>query len=151
MGSSKSVRTARRLPGRSARRAFTLVEAIVVIVIIGILSAIVAPRLIDRIGHAKTAKAQADMAALRTGVTNIMLDGLVLESGMTLRNILWEKPDNAPANWSKQINKEADLKDPWGNDYVLVVPGKVNTDFDIVSYGSDGRVGGEGDAADITG
>jgi general secretion pathway protein G len=47
------------------------------------------------------------------------------------------------------LNSADDLLDPWGNEYVLVVPGEVNFDFDIVSYGSDGQPGGEGEAGDI--
>ncbi len=137
---------------RRARRAFTLIEAIVVVIIIGVLAAVVAPRVLSRIGQSKVAAAKASMASLRTSVDLALSDlGRDVQSGDTLRGLLWDKPKEAPDTWQKGINKEADLKDPWGNDYLLVVPGNIHVDYDIVSYGADGREGGEGDNADIVG
>lgn len=137
---------------RRARRAFTLIEAIVVVIIIGVLAAVVAPRLIVNIGKSKVAAAKSSMASLRTAMDIVYADlGREAQSGDTIRNILWDKPKDAPDTWQKGINKEADLKDPWGNDYQLIIPPNVHVDYDIVSYGADGREGGEGDNADIVG
>lgn len=139
-------------PRRSRRRAFTLIEAIVVIIIIGVLAAVVAPRVLQYVGRSKVNAAKASMASLRTAVDLVIADlGRDVQSGETLRSLIWDKPKDAPDTWQKGINKEADLKDPWGNDYVLVVPGTIHVDYDIVSYGADGREGGEGDNADIIG
>ncbi|MCC6908506.1 MAG: type II secretion system major pseudopilin GspG [Phycisphaerales bacterium] len=137
---------------RRPRRGFTLIEAIVVVIIIGVLAAVVAPRLMGRIGQSKVAAAKASMASLRTSLDLVYTDlGREPDSGDTLRAMLWDKPKDAPDTWQKGINKEADLKDPWGNDYALVIPPTVHVDYDIVSYGADGREGGEGDNADIIG
>ncbi len=139
-------------PKRSRRRAFTLIEAIVVIIIIGVLAAVVAPRVLQYVGRSKVNAAKASMASLRTAVDLVIADlGRDVQSGETLRSLLWEKPKDAPDTWQKGINKEADLNDPWGNPYIIVVPGAVHVDYDIISYGADGREGGDGDNADIIG
>lgn len=137
---------------RHARKAFTLIEMIVVVMIIGVLAAVVAPRLLQNIGKSKVAAAKGSMASLRLAMDLVYADlGREAQSGDTIRNIVWEKPKDAPDTWQKHINKEADLKDPWGNDYVLVIPPNIHVDYDIISYGADGREGGEGDNADIIG
>lgn len=147
--SSSRIRDRKRRP---ARRAFTLIEAIVVVIIIGVLAAVVAPRVLQRIGQSKVAAAKASMASLRTSVDLALSDlGRDAQSGDTLRGLLWDKPKDAPDTWQKGINKEADLNDPWGNPYLLVVPGNIHVGYDIVSLGADGREGGEGDNADIVG
>ena len=65
--------------------------------------------------------------------------------------ILWERPTNvAEGTWKgPYVQALDDLKDPWGNLFVLRVPGQVNVDFDVVSLGADGQEGGEGDNEDV--
>lgn len=134
------------------RRAFTLVEIIVVIVILGVLATLIAPRIFGRIGQAKTATAESNAAVL-AGATKLLLAdcGGRLPDGITIM-ALWEKPGGLEeGQWKGPYVDSADqLKDPWGNLFVLVVPGKKNVDFDIVSYGADKNPGGTGDDADVT-
>ncbi len=132
-------------------RAFTIVEIIVVIVIIGVLATLIAPRLLSRVGEAKSTAARSKGQTLATSVQSFMLDCGGLPNGATL-DILMNRPgDVDAAAWKGPYLQNSDqLLDPWGRLYVLIVPGKKNVDFDIVSYGADGQPGGEGDNADVT-
>jgi general secretion pathway protein G len=129
---------------RAARRAFTLLEIIVVVTIIAMLATLVAPRVIKYIGKSKAnvAKAEASNIAKTLGLYLVDQGDSKVPNGFELHTLL---EGNDP-----YLSKEDDLIDPWGNAYVLVVPPVVNKDFDIVSYGADGKPGGEGDDADIT-
>jgi general secretion pathway protein G len=140
-----------RNPGACrTRAAFTIIEVLVIIVIIGVIAAVVAPRLIGRIGAAKTAMAEANASTLATAMKTFQLDCGLPESGATL-GVLWERPSNvAEGSWKGPYVDNADmLKDPWANPFVLVIPGQKNVDFDIVSYGADGQPGGTGDNEDV--
>jgi len=137
---------------KSARCAFTLVEIIVVIVILGILATLIAPRILGRISQSKSAVAASNAATL-AGATKLFLAdcGGRVPEGATIM-ALWEKPSGVEeGQWKGPYVDSVDqLKDPWGQLFVLVVPGRKNVDFDIVSYGADKSAGGEGDDADIT-
>ncbi len=135
---------------RNIRRAFTVVEILVVVVIIAVLASIVAPRLFSRVGQSKQAVAKANAESLATNVRLFMSDGGPLDSGGDLR-ILMERPSALTEDQWKgpYLNNSDELKDPWGNEFVLIVPGQFNTDFDIVSYGADGQLGGDGENKDI--
>lgn len=133
------------------RRGFTLIEAIVIIVILGVVAAVIAPRLLGRIGQSKQSVAKANAASLATQVRLFMADlGQAPEPGSTI-DILWERPSNVPeAEYKGPYVDNADqLLDPWGRKYILVIPGNRNVDFDVVSYGADGQPGGADDNADI--
>lgn len=136
---------------QSTRRAFTIVEIIVVIVIIGILATLIAPRLLSRVGAAKTAVAKSNATALASAMNTLGADAGGVRQGWTIR-ALWERPGevDAAAYKGPYVSNEDQLKDPWGREYILVVPGRKNiADFDIVSYGADGKEGGEGDDTDV--
>jgi general secretion pathway protein G len=136
---------------RSLRRAFTIVEIIVVVVIIGVLATLIAPRLIGKIGQTKTNVAKGNASTLANAFSAMSLDVGGVHSGWTIRAV-WEKPSDIEGDAWKggpYIQNEDQLKDPWGNEFVLVVPGRKNVDFDIVSYGADGKEGGEGENADV--
>lgn len=131
------------------RGGFTIIEVIVIVVIIGVIASVIAPRLFSRIGEANISKAKNDAATLASLVTGYMIDYGKPERGATL-DILWTKPSDVPdEEWEPYVGKPEDLIDPWGTPYVLVIPGELNLDFDIVSYGADKQPGGEGDAKDI--
>ncbi|MFO1270730.1 MAG: type II secretion system major pseudopilin GspG [Rubrivivax sp.] len=134
-------------PVRRAR-GFTLLELLVVIVIIGLLAGLVAPRYFDQVGksNAKIAKAQID--ALEKALDQYRLDvGSYpsTEQGLAALNV---KPANNE-RWSGPYLKKAVPPDPWGAPYVYKSPGE-HGDYDLQSYGSDGQPGGTGEAADVT-
>lgn len=131
------------------RRAFTIIEVIVIVVILGIIATVIAPRLMGRIGQSKAAVAASSAATLASGVRGYMIDHGKPEAGATI-DILWERPSNVAADqWEPYVESADALIDPWGNPFVLRLPGEKNFDFDVVSYGSDGQPGGTGEAADI--
>lgn len=120
-----------------------------VVVILGVLAALIAPRLLGRVGQSKQSVAKANAATLATQVKLFIADHGMPESGSSI-DILFNRPSNIEeANWGPYVDSPEALKDPWGNLYVLRIPGEVNVDFDIVSYGADGQPGGEGENADI--
>lgn len=136
---------------RSPARGFTLIEAIVVIIILGVLAAVIAPRFIQRVGQSKQAVAGTNAAAIATALELYRADCGDPESGASL-DILIERPSNIEeGRWKGPYLKNKDnLKDPWGNNFILVIPGVQNAaDFDIVSYGADGKPGGDGENQDI--
>ncbi len=136
---------------RTTRRALTLVEIIVVIVILGVLATLIAPRILSRIGQSKNAVAGSNAAVLANATKMFLADcGGRMPEGATI-TALWEKPAGLEeGQWKGPYVDSADqLNDPWGKPYILVVPGKKNLDFDIVSYGADENPGGDGEDADI--
>jgi len=132
---------------RLARSGFTLIEAIVIIVILGVIAAVIAPRLIQRVGQSKRAVAMSNAAALATQVKLFMAEH-ELSQGSTI-DVLVEKPSNASDSWEPYVDSANDLLDPWGRKYILIIPGEKNFDFDLVSYGRDGRPGGTGEDEDV--
>lgn len=128
---------------RRRRGGFTLLEIVVVVTIIALLAALVAPRLLDNVGRAKDRIAQSEVASIAQQVNLYLLDNGFSSVPNDFSLELLTEGD-------KPYLRDKDLMDPWGNPYVIVVPGDVNPDFDIVSYGADGMKDGEGDNADIT-
>ena len=127
------------------RRAFTLVEIIVVVTIIAILAALIAPRLMGRLTWAKKQTAGAEVKALETAVQLYLNDtGQALSSHFDLE-VLLLPPDDGGGPEGPYFQKAQDLLDPWENPYVILVPGEVNYDFDIVSWGPDLEEGTEDD------
>jgi general secretion pathway protein G len=132
-----------------SRRAFTLIEMLVVILILAILASLIIPRLISRTDDAKIAKAKSDIATLSSCLQAYRLDNdkyPTTEEGLVA---LRSAPSDAPHWKGPYIDKDIP-NDPWGNPYVYQSPGPSGQDYLITSYGSDGQPGGEGNAADIT-
>lgn len=139
-----------RHAGRVVRRGFTIMEVIVIVTILGVLAALVAPRFFGRIGQSKQAVARSNANAIANAVNAFRADGGKLEGGMSLRDLMERPSYFSESSWQgPYLNNADDMKDPWGNEYAIRVPGEYNVDFDIVSYGLDGKPGGEGEDADI--
>jgi len=121
----------------------------VIIVILGVVAAVIAPRLIQRVGQSKQSVAASNAAALATAMKLFMTDHGSPSDGASI-DVLWERPSDVDsADYQPYVDSADKLLDPWGNKFVLVIPGEKNYDFDIVSYGADGRPGGEGEDADV--
>jgi general secretion pathway protein G len=117
---------------------FTLVELMVVIVIIGLLATVVIINVMPATDKAAITKARADVATLEQGVEMYRLNKLRYPSGSEgLQSVTSE-------GYVKRLPK-----DPWGNAYHYALPGRDGRQFEIYSYGADGREGGEGQDADI--
>ncbi|NDV27656.1 type II secretion system major pseudopilin GspG [Desulfovibrio sp. JC010] len=135
------------------KNGFTLIEMLVVIVIIGVLAAIVAPRFFGKTDEAKVAAAKAQIEDFSMALQSYQLDTGNFPSTQQGLEALVKKPSTAPVpeNWhGPYMSKNAIPKDPWNNAYVYTSPGKHSPDFDLLSYGKDGKAGGSGENADIT-
>ena len=148
------LRPARKRGRGRAQSGFTIIELMVVIVILGILAGLVAPRLMGRTDDARIVKAKVDMGSLETALELYKADNRVYPSTEQGLQALVERPDTGtvPGGWRQggYIKKGRVPKDPWGNEYIYLSPG-LHGDFDLTSYGADGVPGGEGINADING
>lgn len=131
-------------------RGFSLLELLAVLVILGILAGVFAPKFL---GQAESAKRKA--AKLEIDQIGQSLDLYKLEIGKYPTSqeglaALVTAPSGT-SNWNGPYLKKTTVpKDPWGNEYKYVSPGDQNRPYDIVSMGSDGKEGGDGDGKDIT-
>jgi len=130
-------------------RGFTLIEILVVVVILGILAAIVVPRVMERPGEARVTRAKQDIQGIVTAASLYKLDNFVYPSTAQGLEALVTRPSGEPAapNW-KGPYLDRVPKDPWNRPYQYLQPGQ-HGPIDIYSLGADGRPGGEGEAADI--
>ena len=130
----------RRRPARRLRRrAFTLLEIIVVVTIIALLATMVAPRVLKWLGKANVNVAKAEVAKLAETVRLYLLDNNLSRPDADMElGVLLEGDD-------PYLDKAEYLIDPWDRPYELVVPGEENIDFDIVSPGEDGELGTDDD------
>ena len=132
------------------RDAFTLVELMVVILIISMLAAFVAPRMFRGLGRAKSQIAKAKMAIIEDALGRFYIDCGRYPDDSEGLEVLLLAPADLEEKWSGRYCKPSELLDPWGNPYIYVAEGQYNPgSFDLISYGADGAEGGEGDNADI--
>ncbi|MBD3648372.1 MAG: type II secretion system major pseudopilin GspG [Pseudomonadales bacterium] len=140
-------RKALRGPRRRAA-GFTLIEIMVVVVILGILGALIVPNIIGRPDEARVTAAQSDLQAIANALELYRLDNSHYPSTDQGLEALVTKPSGYPE--PKRWNSEGYLKkvpvDPWGEPYMYINEGR---DYDVYSFGADGREGGEGVDADI--
>jgi len=136
----------------TAAPGFSLVELLVVIVIIGILAALVAPRLIGRTDKARITEANITIKNLETGLRMFIADNGFYPSTEQGLKALVEMPSSGqiPDNYRQggYLEKREVPADPWGRPYIYISPGE-NRPYDIISYGADGLPGGDGYNADI--
>ena len=140
---------------RSERKlGFTLLELVVVIIVLGLLAAIVAPQILGRVSDARTTSAETQVALFGTALDNYRLDNGAYPTTEQGLAALREKPTRAPipTNWrGPYLRKDVPL-DPWGKAYIYRSPGERNVSgYDLSSLGRDGRPGGEGEDKDVIG
>jgi general secretion pathway protein G len=129
---------------------FTLIEVMVVVVILGILAAVVVPKIMDNPDKARITKAKQDIRAMESALNLYKLDNFSYPSTDQGLEALVSMPGGSPEpkNWKPGGYLDRLPQDPWGNEYQFLSPG-VQGEIDIFSYGADGRPGGDGVNADI--
>lgn len=131
----------------SEQSGFTLLELLVVVVIIGILVAYVAPRYFQQIGKSERTAALGQIDALHKAVDAYWLDMGHFPTSEQGLDALVVKPDGE-SRWNGPYLQKRVPPDPWGHSYVYRVPG-AQGDYDLIAYGKDGKPGGEGENADV--
>lgn len=132
---------------RARQRGFTLLELLVVMVIIGLLVGYVGPMYFKQVGKSEIKAARAQIDALGKALDQYRLDTGHYPSSEEGLNALQVKPP-AEKRWDGPYLKKQVPADPWGNPYVYKRPGE-HGEYDLLSYGKDGALGGVGEAADI--
>jgi len=140
-----------RAAGRRAKRrqrGFTLVEILVVITIIGLIMALVGPRVINYLGESKAKAAKIQIASFSSALDLFYLDAGRYPSSAEGLDALAQRPGGLSAWNGPYLKGGAVPKDPWGHPYLYRAPGE-HGPYDTISYGADGKEGGTGTAADI--
>ena len=130
------------------QKGFTLLEIIVVLTIIAILAAYIAPKVTGRVDDARISKVKSDIRVLESSLELYKLDNFSYPDSSQGLDALVNKPSGDLKHWREGGYIRKLSKDPWGNDYRYEYPG-VNGEFDIYSLGADAAVGGADEAADI--
>jgi general secretion pathway protein G len=134
------------------RRGLTLIEILVVIVVLAVLATLVAPNVFRHVGAARETTARTQIEMLGAALDAYRLDNArypTTEQGLAA---LWQAPtlEPLPVNWRGPYLRKAVPMDPWGAPYLYRAPGtQSGTGYDLLSYGADGKPGGDGEAADI--
>ena len=147
----------RRVPhlGRKARfprRGFTLIEILVVIVVIGVLAALVAPNVFRNVGQSKQTAARAQVEMLGSALDAFRLDNDVYPTTEQGLEALRREPlgEPRPRDWRGPYLRKDVPTDPWGRPYLYRSPSAADAwGYELASYGRDGREGGSGEDADI--
>ena len=133
---------------RRIQAGFTLIELLVVVVIIGLLTAVVGPRLFSQVGKSEQSAARAQIDAFSKALDTYRLDTGRFPTTDQGLQALMVKPDGE-ARWNGPYLQKKLPQDPWGKAYVYKSPGQ-GADYDLLSYGKDGQPGGEQDNADVS-
>jgi len=129
-----------------AQKGFTLIEIMVVVIIIGVLVALIAPNMIGQTDKARVTAAAADIHSISSALQMYKLDNFVYPTTDQGLQALVTKPSGSPEpkNWNKEGYLPKKPVDPWGNDYIYISPG-AHGSFDLSSHGPDGKEGGDDD------
>jgi general secretion pathway protein G len=135
-----------RQGNRSVRRAFTLIELLLVMVILAILAAIVVPKFTARSEQAKISAAKTTIANLDTSLDAFEVDMGRYPNANEGLAVLLNAPSDAGTNWHGPYVKKDVGNDPWGHPYIYRYPGQYNkSSYDLLSMGPDGKEGGGDD------
>jgi general secretion pathway protein G len=137
------------MPNR--QRGFTLIEIMVVVVILAVLGALVVPKILENVDKARVTRAQSDIRAIQTALDTYRLDNFKYPtSEQGLQALVKQPADPTITNWRTGGYLGSMPKDPWNNPYQYVSPGPDGREYEITSYGRDGKPGGDGYDADIS-
>ena len=128
---------------------FTLIELLIVMVIIGLLASLVAPKLFSKLGSSKVKTAKAQIQMISTALDAFRLDVgryPTTEEGL---KVLWKNPGNIK-NWDGPYLPKPVPNDPWGHPYIYKSPGPDGKPYELKSLGADGKPGGTGENKDIS-
>jgi general secretion pathway protein G len=134
---------------RNTQSGFTLIEVMVVVVILGILAAVIVPKVIDKPDEARLVKVKADIQEIQSTLEVYKLDNYVYPTTDQGLQALVQKPssDPSPPHWKQYLDQLP--MDPWGHPYQYLNPGSHGMSVDIWSNGADGQPGGDGVNADV--
>lgn len=127
---------------------FTLIEIMVVVVIIGILAALVVPKVMGRPDQAKVTVARGDLKAIASALEMYRLDNRRYPDTQQGLEALVQRPPSGADNWNPEGYLGRLPVDPWGKPYLYLAPGSKGA-YDLWSYGADGREGGDALDADL--
>ncbi|MBE9610396.1 type II secretion system major pseudopilin GspG [Chitinilyticum litopenaei] len=136
-------------PGKRPHLGFTLLELLVVLLIIALLAGYVGPKLFGEVGKAKSKTARSQMKSIAGALDQYRLDTGRYPSTEEGLQALTRKPANAGNKWAGPYLMKDAPNDPWDRPYVYKYPGDNGQDYSLITYGLDGRAGGEGEDADI--
>jgi general secretion pathway protein G len=145
-GNGKGIMKSFRRRFRPGHSGFSLIELMVVMVIIGLLAALVAPRLFPKLGKGKQAAAKAQIELLNQALDQYRLDTGAYPSSQEGLNALMANPGQE--KWDGPYLKKNVPADPWGNPYNYQIPG-THGEYDLFSYGRDNKPGGDGEDKDV--
>lgn len=138
---------------RHSRGGFTLIELMIVVAILGLLAYVLVPRIMERPEEARRIRAQVDIKTIESALKLYKIDNGTYPTTEQGLIALIKKPDQdpVPKNWRDGGYLEgAAIKDPWGNPFEYQAPGSDGRDYEIISYGYDGKQGGTGRDADVS-
>lgn len=143
------IRSLARLVPKQRARGFTLLELLVVLAILGLLYAIVAPQIIKYLGSAKSQTAQVQVRNVAQALEQFQLDVGHLPTQDEGLAALVTQPANEPSWNGPYLQRAEALKDPWGRPYIYHVPGKAGP-YEVATLGADNAVGGTGEDRDLS-
>ena len=134
---------------KRVRAAFTLIELIVAVTILGILASLLVPRFFSKIGGARQAVAKQKIGVLELKVLEFQTDCGRLPASQEGLRALVQAPADVQEKWKGPYVKDKDIIDPWDEEFIYRYPGRKNADFDIMTLGADKQEGGEDENADV--